>query len=101
MIGREFKFHNGKKGSALAIRIKKGSGKKRLIKVLKDGTLIVNFPRRTNDLNRELVDFLSLILNISKQRIDIIAGREGNEKLLSIVDMEPAAVQDIILRNLS
>jgi uncharacterized protein YggU (UPF0235/DUF167 family) len=101
MIGREFNFHNGKKGSALAIRITKRSGDQRISNVMKDGTVVINLAREIEDPNQELLRFLSKELGIAQQRIDIIAGLERNEKLLSILDMEPEKIQELVLGRLS
>ena len=52
VIGREFNFHNGKKGSALAIRITKRSGDQRISNVMKDGTVVINLAREIEDPNQ-------------------------------------------------
>jgi uncharacterized protein YggU (UPF0235/DUF167 family) len=97
MIGREFNFHNGQKGSALAIRITSKEGDKKIAKVLRDGTVVVNLEKDTEDPNKEIVKLLAEVLGISQKRFDIIAGRDGNEKLLSILDIDPEKVQELVL----
>lgn len=97
MIGREFKFHDGAKGSALAIRVVQKKSKTKIEKVLRDGTVVVNLDPKSSDINMDLKNYLSGILDIDKIRLDIIAGHEGQEKLLSILDMNPDQVQKSIL----
>jgi uncharacterized protein YggU (UPF0235/DUF167 family) len=97
MIGREFRFHDGEKGAALAIRISQEKGETGLIEVLQDGTLLINLPNDDADINMELKQYLADILGIAKKRLDIIAGGEDKERLVSILDMKPSEVQDIIL----
>ncbi|NOQ39028.1 MAG: hypothetical protein GQ562_01810, partial [Anaerolineales bacterium] len=82
MIGRKFDLHDGEKGSALAVRITKRKGKQRIKKILKNGTIIINLSEKTKDINQELIKFLSEKLGIAQRQFDIIAGEEGNEKLL-------------------
>jgi uncharacterized protein YggU (UPF0235/DUF167 family) len=68
---------------------------------MKDGTVVINLAREIEDPNQELLRFLSKELGIAQKRIDIIAGLERNEKLLSILDMEPEKVQELVFNRLS
>ena len=101
MIGREFKFHDGKKGAALAIRIIKDSDKDMIKRVLKDGTVVVHLRENPDDPNELLIKYLSSELNMDKARFDIIEGREGVDILLSILDIEPYEIQKLILEKIS
>lgn len=100
MIGRNFNFHDGEKGSALAVRITKGRGKQRIKKILEDGTIVINLSEKTEDINQELIKFLSNKLDITQKQFDIIAGAESNEKLLSILDVDSEEIQELVLNNL-
>lgn len=97
MIGREFRFHNGGKGAALAVRVKPGAKSDRIKKVLKDGTVVVNLKGNKRDVNQELLNFLSRELQVEKGRMEIIAGLTGRNKLVSILQMPPQDIQRIIL----
>lgn len=101
MIGREFKFHDGKKGAALAIRIIKDSEADMIRKVLKDGTVVVHLQGNPEDPKDILIQYLSSELNMDKGRFDIIEGREGVDVLLSILDIEPIEIQNMILEKIS
>jgi uncharacterized protein YggU (UPF0235/DUF167 family) len=100
MIGREFRFHDGEKGAALAIRITQDKASTGIVKVLKDGILLINLPQKDVDIDNELINYLSKTLDIEKRRLDIIAGSEENERLVSIIDMKPSQVQEIVLENI-
>ena len=100
MIGREFKFHNGAKGSALAIRVVQKKRETGIDRVLRDGTVIVNLDPGSTDNNHDLKIFIADILELNQIRLDIIAGHEGPEKLLSILDMGPNEVQNLILEKI-
>lgn len=100
MIGRKFNFHDGEKGSALAVRISDEQGKTGIINVLEDGTLIINLPGQSEDLDQELIKFLTKILNINEKRFDIVAGMKGSEKLISILDITPEKVQELVLNKI-
>ena len=97
MIGREFRFHDGEKGAALAIRVTQDKTNTGIIKVLNDGTLLINLPNDDVNIDMELVEYLANLLGVAKKRLDIIAGGEDNERLVSILDMKPSKVQTLIL----
>jgi uncharacterized protein YggU (UPF0235/DUF167 family) len=101
MIGREFKFHNGKKGAALAIRIIKESEENVIRKVLKDGTVIVHLRGNPADPKKVLIQYLSTELGLESNRFDIIEGKKGADLLLSILDIEPVEIQRLILEKIS
>ena len=100
MIGREFKFHDGAKGSALAIRVVQKDKDKKIDRVLRDGTVVVNLEPESIDINQDLIIYLADILEITQTRLDIIAGHDGHEKLLSVLDMRPDEVQKAIFERL-
>lgn len=97
MASRKFKFHDGEKGAALAISVKISRGKSSFSKVLKDGTVVIQLKQEDGDVNGRLIDFMSAELNIPKKKMQIIAGENGNKKLISIVDMAPKQIQKAIL----
>ena len=101
MIGREFKFHDGKKGAALAVRIVKNAGKDAIQKVLMDGTVVIHLKENPDDAKDLLLAYLSAALHIEKERFDIIKGKDGTEMLLSILDIEPSEIQKLILDQIS
>lgn len=101
MIGRKFNFHGGEKGSALAVRISIDQGRIGILNVLEDGTLVINLTGKSKDLNKELIKFLAIMLNIKEKRFDIVAGKEGSEKLISILDINPEKVQELVLNKLT
>ena len=100
MIGREFRFHDGARGAALAVRIVTGADKNELRKVLKDGTVVVHLKGKPKNQNLELISYLSSEMEISTNRFDIIAGDDGNDKLLSITNIEPIQIQNTILEKI-
>lgn len=97
MVGKDYKFHDGEKGSALAIRVIAGSGKSSFSKVRKDGTVVIKLGPGEDDLNARLLDFIARELGIPPGRMQVIAGKEDNRKLLSILDMKPKLIQKKIL----
>ena len=90
MADRQFRMHNGQKGSALAVRVTPRASRNEIVEVLDDGTIRVRLasPPADDEANAALLDFLADILGVSKNKLDIVAGVAGRDKLVSIVDMD-------------
>jgi len=100
MIGREFKFHDGKKGAALAIRIINGSENEMIRKVLKDGTVVIHLKGKADEPHTQLIQYLASELEMDPGRFDIIEVKNGVDVLLSILDIDPGEIQNLILEKI-
>jgi len=98
MVSRNYNFHDGKKGSALAIRVIPGASKNEIAEVLNDGTVRIRLTAQPIEgkANAALVDFLSKLLDIPRSRITIVAGETRRDKLVSIIDMDSETLQERI-----
>jgi uncharacterized protein YggU (UPF0235/DUF167 family) len=97
MIGREFHFHDGEKGAALTVRLVRYRKADRIHKLLQDGTVVVHIKGQPENLNKTLIKLLSNELSIAQKRFDIVAGADGDDKLVSILDVEPVTLQELII----
>lgn len=90
MADRKFKMHDGKKGSALAVRVTPRASRNEVVEVLDDGTVKVRIaaPPADDEANTALIEFLSEILGVPTSMLDIVAGESGRDKLVSITDMD-------------
>lgn len=100
---RKFHLHDGKTGSALAIRVTPRARRNEVAEVLNDGTVRIRLtaPPVEGKANQALIAFLSEILNVPKSHIEIVAGESGRDKLVSILDMDAAEAQRRILEHLT
>lgn len=100
---REFRFHDGRKGSALAIRVTPRASRNEIAEVLHDGTIRIRLaaPPVEGKANEALIDFLAEILNVPRSHIEIVAGHTGRDKLVSIQDMDPEEAHRRILEHLA
>lgn len=100
---RNFRFRNGQRGAALAIRVTPRARRNEVAEVLNDGTIRIRLtaPPVEGKANKALIEFLSQILGVSKSRIAIVAGETGRDKLVSILDMDPEEAQRRILEHLA
>jgi uncharacterized protein (TIGR00251 family) len=98
MASKRYNFHDGKKGSALAIRVVPGASKNEIAEVLEDGTLRIRLtaPPVEGKANKALVDFLSNWLNVPRSKIAIVAGEKRHDKLVSILDIDSEVLQQRI-----
>lgn len=102
MTQRSYKLHNGKKGAAIAVRVASRAAKNQIVGALQDGTLKINLAAAVDDgqANHELIEFLSNILGIPKDRIEVVAGDTGRDKLISVLDMDSETLHKKIVDNI-
>lgn len=103
MTDRNFKLHDGKKGAALAVRVTTRASHNEVIGALSDGTIKIHIAASPADgqANKELVKFLSEVLGVSEGRIEIVAGVDGRDKLVSVLDIDADALHDRIVAHMS
>ncbi len=102
MSRRNFHLHDGKVGSALAVRVTPRASRNQIVEVMSDGTIKIHIaaPPVDGEANEKLVSFLAEILNIPKSRIEIVAGQTGRDKLVSVLDMDADTVYKRIVAHL-
>lgn len=86
---REYKLHDGEKGAALTIRVTPRSRKTEIGGVLDDGTLRIRVaaPPVEGKANKELIAFLAKVLGVRKNKVEIVAGEKGLDKIISVLEM--------------
>ncbi len=102
MSSREFRLHNGQKGSALAVRVTPRASQNQVVGVLNDGTIKVHLTSSADEaeMNALLMAYLSDILGVPKSRLEIVAGENGRDKLISVLDMDTGSVHKKIVEEL-
>jgi len=99
MAKRKFRFHNGKKGSALTVRITPRAQSNQVVEVLKDFTVKIRLTASESEIetNKALVAYLGEILDTPVNNIEIVAGENGRDKIVSILNIEGEALQSKLL----
>jgi uncharacterized protein (TIGR00251 family) len=99
---RKFKLHDGKRGAALTIRVTPRARKTGFGGVLEDGTLRIRVaaPPVEGKANTALIKFLAKVLSVRKNRIEIVAGEKGLDKIISILDLTAQEVEERIQTHL-
>ncbi len=96
---RRFKLHDGKQGAAITIRVTPRARRTEFSGIMADGTLRirVSVPPVEGKANKALIKFLADVLGVHKNRIEIVAGETGLDKIVCIMDMSAEQVQKKIL----
>jgi uncharacterized protein (TIGR00251 family) len=103
MKRRSFELHDGKRGAALAVRVTPRASKNEIVGVLNDGTVKVHLttPPVEGQANEALLKFLAEVLGVARSRLDIVAGKTGRDKLVSVLDVDAETVHKRIVKHIS
>ena len=102
MESRDYRLHNGQKGAALTVRVIPRARRNEIVEVLNDGTIKIRLAVSSDAaINQELVNFLAGVLEVPVNRVDIVAGTSGLDKLVTVLDLDASTLQARILQKLS
>jgi len=90
MGSKPYHMHDGKKGAALAVRVTPRASRNEIIDILSDGTIKVHLtaPPVEGKANVALLKFLAKVLDVPLKKLDVVAGTNGRNKLVSVIDMD-------------
>ena len=89
-MDKVFRMHDGKHGSALAIRVIYGAESNKLVGVMDDDVVQVSLKVSADDPpnDKALVRFLAGELGIPPRRIEVVVGIKSGERLVSFLGIE-------------
>jgi uncharacterized protein (TIGR00251 family) len=92
----------GRRGAALAIRVTPRARRNEIVEILADQTIKIRLiaPPVEGKANEALVEFLARVLDVSRSKVEIVAGSGGRDKLVTILDLDSSEVQSRILKYL-
>jgi uncharacterized protein YggU (UPF0235/DUF167 family) len=96
-------FHEGKFGAAITVRVIPRSSRNEIAEILSDGTIkirLTSIPEE-KELNKALLNYLVKILGVSINQIEVVAGFNGSDKLVTIIGIDTDTVQKRVIGNLS
>jgi len=87
---RKFRLHNGKVGTAIAVRITPRASRNEVVEIQENGTIKIRLtaPPVEGQANQALISFLSDVLKVPESQISIVAGQTGKDKLVAIDQMD-------------
>jgi uncharacterized protein YggU (UPF0235/DUF167 family) len=101
-MSRKYELHGGQRGSALGVRITPRASRNQIVDVLNDSTIKVHLVCGPADeeINIELLAYLAEVLGVPKSRVEIVAGENGRDKLISVLDMDVETAHQRILAHM-
>jgi uncharacterized protein YggU (UPF0235/DUF167 family) len=92
-------LHGGRSGAALAVHVIPRARKNEIAGVSAEGTVKVHLisSQPGGEANLALIELLAEVLGSPKNRIEIVAGHSGKDKLVSILDLDADKVNQRIL----
>lgn len=90
-------FHDGKSGAAITVALQYGAKATKITKFQKDGTVDIDLLSAAagKEADKELMQFLAKTLQVSEKNLEMLAG-SGENKLISIVDISPEEVDELL-----
>ena len=100
MKKREYNLHDGQSGAAITVSVI-GSAPTNQVLGIKDGGAVsiqLTTAPATPAGNQTLIGFLAELLDVRKNQVEIVAGQDGDHKLVTILDLDSETVEERILR---
>ena len=101
-MARKYELHDGQRGSALGVRVTPRASRNQIVGVLNDSTVKVHLVCGPSDeeINAELIGYLAEVLGVPKSRVEIVAGKNGRDKLVSVLDMDVDTAHQRVLAHM-
>ena len=101
-MAKDRKFSDGKRGAALPVRVMPRASRNEIAELLSDNTVKIRLtaPAGEGKTNQELIKFLAGVLEIPKSNLEIVAGENRRDKLVSILNVDTEQVHQKILHHL-
>ncbi|RMG76065.1 MAG: DUF167 domain-containing protein [Chloroflexi bacterium] len=99
MTERKFEITDAKGGVAFTVRCVTRSARTEAAGIQEDGTIKVRLqasPAGSPEANQELIRFLASVLGVEESHIEIVAGADGRDKLVSVEGITTDDVNDKI-----
>jgi hypothetical protein len=94
----ESKFSDAQQGAAITVKVSPRAKRTEFAGVMDDGTLKIKVAAAPEDgaANAALVAFLAEAFDIPAGQIEIVVGQTSEKKLISLVGVTPAHVDEIV-----
>lgn len=99
MTGRKFEITDAKGGAAFSVRVVTRAVNTEVVGIQDDGVLKVRLkssPAGDPAANQELSEFLAQALGVPLEKVEIVAGQDGRDKLVSVEGITTDAVESIL-----
>lgn len=96
---RKYEITDARGGAAFAVRVVTRAASAEIVGTQEDGTLkvrLVSSPAGDPAANQELINLLAEKLAVAKERIEIVAGANSREKVISVEGVSAGAVEELL-----
>jgi uncharacterized protein (TIGR00251 family) len=95
-MSRKFEITSAKRGAAFTVRVVTRAARTEIAGVQEDGTLKIRLtaPPTNGESNVQLIQFLSSRLGVPEKAIEIVAGRDSRDKMLSVEGLTTAELEE-------
>jgi uncharacterized protein (TIGR00251 family) len=101
MLDHRFKITHAEGGTAFAVRVVPRASKNEVSGRYGQAIKIrLTAPPVEGSANRALIDFLSQILDVRKNQIEILAGHSARDKIVCVVGLTPQEVETRLVAHL-
>lgn len=92
---REFRITDAQHGAAFTVRVVTRADEIEIVGVQDDGSLKIRLTESTADgkANAQLIEFLAGILEVEAGQIEIVAGEDKPNKIISVEDVTPDVIE--------
>jgi uncharacterized protein (TIGR00251 family) len=93
---RKFEITDAQHGAAFTVRAITRASKLEVVGVQDDGSLKIRLTESPagGAANRQLIQFMAEILEVDQDQIEIVAGADKPNKIISVKDVTPAWVEE-------
>lgn len=100
---RKFEIKDAVGGAAFTVRIVTRAVQREIAGLQDDGALKIRLTTSPSEgnVNDELIAFLAEVLKVPTDRIEIVAGLNSREKLISVEGINPATLEERISAKLA
>ncbi len=102
MSSRKYDLHDGKVGSALAVKLTAKASRNAIAGIMEDGTIKIHVtaPPEGGQDNQAMIQLLTDVLKVPESDVSIIAGEDGRDKLISIIGLDAVTLTGLVRAHL-
>ena len=97
---REFRITDAQHGAAFTVRVVTRADNVKIVGLQDDGVLKIRLTESPAEgrANAQLVQFLADVLEVAPAQIEIVAGADKPNKIISVKNVSPAWVEERLLQ---
>ena len=99
---REFRITDAQHGAAFTVRVVTRSNEVAIAGLQDDGSLKIRLTESPAEgrADAQLLAFLADVLGVAVEQIEIVAGADKPNKIISVEDVSPGLIEERLLQNL-